>query len=134
MRSFKKGPTQICSVFGPTCDALDTISLAAQLPDMEMGDLVYSENIGAYSAASSTSFQWLSAGQSRAREPVDASAVSRLACHAVRRYAASLQLLHQNFRVPSALVVFLAARRRKVVGRTFGKAALRLEVGKRLRR
>ncbi len=56
MRSFKKGPTQICSVFGPTCDALDTITLAAQLPDLEMGDLLYSENIGAYSAASSTSF------------------------------------------------------------------------------
>jgi ornithine decarboxylase len=56
LRSFKKGPTQICSVFGPTCDALDTITLAAQLPDLDMGDLLYSENIGAYSAASSTSF------------------------------------------------------------------------------
>jgi ornithine decarboxylase len=56
LKSFKKGPTQICSVFGPTCDALDTISLAEQLPDMDLGDLVYSENIGAYSAASSTSF------------------------------------------------------------------------------
>src|SRR5208282_6289121 len=56
VRSFKKGPRQICSVFGPTCDALDTISLAEQLPDMEIGDLVYSENIGAYAAASSTSF------------------------------------------------------------------------------
>ena len=56
IKSFKKGPTQICSVFGPTCDALDTISLAEQLPDLNLGDLVYSENIGAYSAASSTSF------------------------------------------------------------------------------
>jgi ornithine decarboxylase len=56
LKSFKKGPAQICSVFGPTCDALDTISLTEQLPDMEMGDLVYAENIGAYSAASSTFF------------------------------------------------------------------------------
>ena len=56
LKSFKKGPTQICSVFGPTCDALDTITLAEQLPDLDMGDLLYSENIGAYSAASSTSF------------------------------------------------------------------------------
>jgi ornithine decarboxylase len=56
VRSFKKGPTQICSVFGPTCDALDTISLAEQLPDLEIGDLVYSENMGAYCAVSSTSF------------------------------------------------------------------------------
>jgi ornithine decarboxylase len=56
LKSFKKGPTQICSVFGPTCDALDTISLAEQLPDMDLGEYVYSENIGAYSAASSTHF------------------------------------------------------------------------------
>jgi ornithine decarboxylase len=56
LKSFKKGPLQICSVFGPTCDALDTISLAEQLPDLEIGDYLYSENIGAYSAASSTSF------------------------------------------------------------------------------
>lgn len=55
-KSFKKGPTQICSVFGPTCDALDTISLAEQLPDLELGDLLYAENIGAYSNASSTWF------------------------------------------------------------------------------
>lgn len=56
LKSFKKGPTQLCSVFGPTCDALDTISLAEQLPDLELGDYVYAPNIGAYSAASSTSF------------------------------------------------------------------------------
>jgi ornithine decarboxylase len=56
LKSFKKGPTQICSVFGPTCDALDTISLGEELPDLKMGELLYSENIGAYSAASSTSF------------------------------------------------------------------------------
>jgi ornithine decarboxylase len=56
LKSFKRGPTQICSVFGPTCDALDTISLAEQLPDLNLGDYLYSENIGAYSAASSTHF------------------------------------------------------------------------------
>jgi ornithine decarboxylase len=56
LKSFKKGPTQLCAVFGPTCDALDTISLAEQLPDMELGEFVYAPNIGAYSAASSTFF------------------------------------------------------------------------------
>ncbi|MBT4159579.1 MAG: type III PLP-dependent enzyme [Planctomycetaceae bacterium] len=56
MKSFKSGPTQLCAVFGPTCDALDTISLAEQLPDLKMGDYLYSNNIGAYSAASSTHF------------------------------------------------------------------------------
>jgi ornithine decarboxylase len=56
LQAFRDGPTQICSVFGPTCDALDTISLAEQLPELELGDLVYSENIGAYSHASATYF------------------------------------------------------------------------------
>jgi ornithine decarboxylase len=55
--SFKKGPKQICAVFGPTCDALDVISMAEELPyNLERGDLLYSKNIGAYSGASSTSF------------------------------------------------------------------------------
>ena len=31
--SVQEGPDAICSVFGPTCDALDTISLAEELPD-----------------------------------------------------------------------------------------------------
>ncbi|MCG3180904.1 MAG: Lysine/ornithine decarboxylase [Phycisphaerae bacterium] len=56
VKAFKKGLTKISAVFGPTCDALDTISLAEDLPDLELGDLVYSENIGAYSQASSTWF------------------------------------------------------------------------------
>jgi ornithine decarboxylase len=53
---FTQGETQISAVFGPTCDAFDTITLSAELPDLEIGDLVYSENIGAYSHASSTYF------------------------------------------------------------------------------
>jgi len=56
VHAFKKGPTQICSVFGPTCDALDVVSMAENLPDLERDDFVYSENIGAYSHASATYF------------------------------------------------------------------------------
>jgi ornithine decarboxylase len=56
IKAFKKGPTQISAVYGPTCDALDTVSLAEDLPNLELDDLVYSENIGAYSHASSTYF------------------------------------------------------------------------------
>ncbi len=56
VKSFKKGPTSICSVFGPTCDALDVVSMAENLPELERGDLVYSVNIGAYSHASATYF------------------------------------------------------------------------------
>lgn len=56
IKAFKKGATQNSAVFGPTCDALDTISLAEPLPNLHLGDLVYSPNIGAYSHASSTFF------------------------------------------------------------------------------
>ena len=43
-------------MFGQTCDGLDTISQSEELPDLEIEDLVYSENIGAYSNASATWF------------------------------------------------------------------------------
>ncbi len=56
LKAFKRGRKAISAVFGPTCDALDTISQAEELPDLELGDLVYSENIGAYTHASSTHF------------------------------------------------------------------------------
>jgi ornithine decarboxylase len=56
IRSFKRGRKQVCSVFGQTCDGLDTISQSEELPRLEIDDLVYAENIGAYSNASSTYF------------------------------------------------------------------------------
>ena len=56
LKAFKAGRTEISAVFGQTCDGLDTISQSEQLPALEVGDLVYSENIGAYSNASATWF------------------------------------------------------------------------------
>ena len=56
IRSFKRGPASLCSVFGPTCDALDVVSMAENLPNLERDDFVYSTNIGAYSHASATWF------------------------------------------------------------------------------
>ncbi len=56
LKSFRKGKTEICAVFGQTCDALDTISLSEDLPDLEIDDLLYAGNIGAYSNASATWF------------------------------------------------------------------------------
>jgi ornithine decarboxylase len=57
LAAFRRGPAQICTVFGPTCDALDVVSMAENLPStLERGDLLYSRNIGAYSVASSTNF------------------------------------------------------------------------------
>lgn len=54
--AFKKGKKHISAVVGPTCDALDTVSTAENLPDLAIGDLLYVNNIGAYSNASSTFF------------------------------------------------------------------------------
>ncbi len=56
IKAFKDGEKKVSAVFGPTCDALDTISVAEELPELAIGDLVYAENIGAYSHASSTYF------------------------------------------------------------------------------
>ena len=56
LKAFKEGEKKVSAVFGPTCDAFDTISVAEELPELEIGDLLYAENIGAYSRASSTYF------------------------------------------------------------------------------
>jgi len=57
LHSFKNGEKKVCATFGPTCDAFDTISLADELPeDLQIDDLLYAENIGAYSIASTTYF------------------------------------------------------------------------------
>ena len=56
IKAFRKGDAEICAVFGQTCDGLDCISQSEELPDLEIEDLVYSENIGAYSNASATWF------------------------------------------------------------------------------
>jgi ornithine decarboxylase len=55
--AFRTGRPEVCAVVGPTCDSFDKISLSEQLPaDLQIGDCLYTENIGAYSIASSTHF------------------------------------------------------------------------------
>ena len=56
LKAFKRGQPELCVVFGQTCDGLDTISQSEMLPDLELDDLVFSENIGAYTTCSSTWF------------------------------------------------------------------------------
>jgi ornithine decarboxylase len=56
VKSFKRGRTRLSAVFGPTCDALDVISMTEDLPELERGEFVYSEMIGAYTYASATTF------------------------------------------------------------------------------
>jgi ornithine decarboxylase len=55
--AFKDGAREVCAVVGPTCDSFDKVTLSVLLPsNLEIGDCLYTENIGAYSVASSTRF------------------------------------------------------------------------------
>jgi len=62
--AFKKGKEEVCAVVGQTCDSFDKISLSIQLPgNLEIGDYLLTENIGAYSNASSTHFNGFDGAQ-----------------------------------------------------------------------
>ena len=55
--SFKRGKQEVCAVVGPTCDSFDKITLSVNLPgNLKIGDYLVTDNIGAYSTASSTKF------------------------------------------------------------------------------
>lgn len=45
-----------CSIWGPTCDGLDRIVEQCCLPDMQVGDWLVFENMGAYTVAASSTF------------------------------------------------------------------------------
>jgi len=54
--ALRRGTTQLTTLAGPTCDSLDIISTDEELPELNFGDLVFAQNIGAYSLASATTF------------------------------------------------------------------------------
>ena len=56
VKSLRGGERRMSTVFGQTCDGMDCITQSEELPNLEIDDLVYSEDIGAYSNASSTRF------------------------------------------------------------------------------
>lgn len=45
-----------CSIWGPTCDGLDRIVEQCNLPDMQVGDWLVFETMGAYTVAASSTF------------------------------------------------------------------------------
>ncbi|CAL8285781.1 unnamed protein product [Lota lota] len=45
-----------CSIWGPTCDGLDRIAEYCSLPDLQVGDWLLFENMGAYTVAASSNF------------------------------------------------------------------------------
>lgn len=62
-RVLKRGITQITTLAGPTCDSFDIISTSEELPELDIGDIIYVENIGAYSWVTATNFNGIPPAQ-----------------------------------------------------------------------
>lgn len=45
-----------CTIYGPTCDSMDKIATNCKLPDLSIGEVIYVENMGAYTLAASSNF------------------------------------------------------------------------------
>ena len=56
VRTFRQGPESRCVVAGPTCDSYDVAFKDLVLPELEVGDVLCIECVGAYTSASATSF------------------------------------------------------------------------------
>ena len=59
IRSLRGGPLQPSVLAGPTCDGFDVIRPSIDLPDLQLGDLLVAQNMGAYTAVSRTHFNRL---------------------------------------------------------------------------
>jgi len=44
------------TIFGPTCDSMDTMTRSAELPELGVGEWCYVENFGAYTQAAASNF------------------------------------------------------------------------------
>ncbi|CAN1315272.1 Ornithine decarboxylase, chloroplastic [Linum perenne] len=53
--------TYSSTVFGPTCDALDTVFTGRQLPELKVNDWLVFPNMGAYTAAAGSNFNGFNA-------------------------------------------------------------------------
>jgi ornithine decarboxylase len=52
----RDGKVYDCTVYGPTCDSMDTIANNCKLPDLAIGESVYIEDAGAYTTAAASNF------------------------------------------------------------------------------
>lgn len=59
LRTLKTGSKKSSVLAGPTCDSIDVIAEDIALPELEIGDLVIGEMMGAYTAATATDFNSL---------------------------------------------------------------------------
>lgn len=51
-KTLRRGQKFLSTLAGPTCDSFDVISLSEELPELDVGNVIYVKNIGAYSNAS----------------------------------------------------------------------------------
>ena len=51
-KTLRRGQRFLSTLAGPTCDSFDIISLNEDLPELDVGNVIYVKNIGAYSSAS----------------------------------------------------------------------------------
>jgi len=52
IKTLRRGQKFLSTLAGPTCDSFDTISINEDMPELDVGNIVYVRNIGAYSCAS----------------------------------------------------------------------------------
>lgn len=55
-RTLTKTQKFLSILAGPTCDSFDTISLSQEVPELDVGSVIYVPSIGAYSCASALTF------------------------------------------------------------------------------
>src|SRR5262249_218845 len=55
----KEGRKELCVIAGPTCDSFDVVYQNRALPDLDVGDLILFDGMGAYTNASATHFNGL---------------------------------------------------------------------------
>ena len=51
-----KAPLYDCSIWGPTCDSIDCLSKSIKMPELNVGDWLIFDNMGAYTLVASSGF------------------------------------------------------------------------------
>jgi len=53
---FENEPRYTCSLWGPTCDGLDCLTRDSRLPELNTGDWLLFEDMGAYTMSAASNF------------------------------------------------------------------------------
>jgi ornithine decarboxylase len=56
VQRFVDEPAYESSIWGPTCDGLDCVCKKIMFPELQQGDWIYFNNMGAYTCAASSTF------------------------------------------------------------------------------